>query len=86
MGRTEAKQWTAIVAMVPASPWRVGGCGGSKSDKAGGAQTHKPVVLTMANGNSIPVELEPLRRRSPASRTIRSDRVQERLARGIAQR
>jgi len=37
-----------------------GGCGGtSSSDKAGSERSVKPVVLTMANGNGVSVELEP---------------------------
>jgi TRAP-type C4-dicarboxylate transport system substrate-binding protein len=59
MGGTEAKRSTAIVALVAALALAVAGCGGSESDKAGGAQHQKPVVLTMANSNSNPVELEP---------------------------
>jgi TRAP-type C4-dicarboxylate transport system substrate-binding protein len=35
------------------------GCGGGSSDKAGGAQKPKPTVLTMADGNGGPGELEP---------------------------
>jgi TRAP-type transport system periplasmic protein len=34
-------------------------CGGTSSDKAGGATKVKPAVLTMANGNGDPLELEP---------------------------
>src|SRR3954469_19408391 len=37
------------------------GCG-SQSDKAGGSKNQKPVVLTMANGNGDPHELEPFAR------------------------
>ena len=36
-----------------------GGCGGTSSDKAGGAAKVEPVVLTIANGNRGPLELEP---------------------------
>jgi TRAP-type C4-dicarboxylate transport system substrate-binding protein len=35
------------------------GCGSSSSDKAGGTQSQKPTVLTMANGNGESWELEP---------------------------
>ena len=59
MGRTEAKRRTAVAVLAAALALAVAGCGGSKSDKAGGAQHQKPVVLTMANGNSLPLELEP---------------------------
>jgi len=60
MGRTEA-QWAAVAVLAAALALAVGGCLGSNSDKAGGAQHQKPVVLTMANGEgeSNPVELEP---------------------------
>ena len=35
------------------------GCSGSSLDKAGGAQAVNPVVLTMANINGPPEELQP---------------------------
>ena len=37
----------------------VAGCGGTNTDKAGGARGVKLTVLTMANGNGHPGELEP---------------------------
>src|SRR4051794_8803528 len=37
----------------------LGGCGGGGGDKAGGNRVSKPTVLTFANGNGDPVELEP---------------------------
>jgi TRAP-type C4-dicarboxylate transport system substrate-binding protein len=38
----------------------LGGCGGGGGgDKAGGSRVSKPTVLTFANGNGDPVELEP---------------------------
>ena len=49
----------AVAVLAAALALAVAGCLGSDSDKAGGAQHQKQVVLTMANGNSIPVELEP---------------------------
>src|SRR4051812_33982227 len=60
MGRTEAKHGTAVavLALALALALAVGGCLGSESDKAGGARHQKPVVLTMANGNGLPLELE----------------------------
>jgi TRAP-type C4-dicarboxylate transport system substrate-binding protein len=51
--RTRAASMTAILALV------VAGCGGTGSDKAGGARQSKPTVLTMANGNGDSAELEP---------------------------
>ncbi len=36
----------------------VAGCGGTNSDKAGGAQKSAPTVLTMANGNGDAGELQ----------------------------
>jgi TRAP-type C4-dicarboxylate transport system substrate-binding protein len=58
MGRTEAKQRIAVPVLAAALALALGGCLGSESDKAGGAQHRKPVVLTMANGNGLPLELE----------------------------
>src|SRR3954452_12937887 len=58
MDRTEAKQRIAVAVLAAALALAVGGCLGSESDKAGGAQHRKPVVLTMANGNGLPLELE----------------------------
>jgi TRAP-type C4-dicarboxylate transport system substrate-binding protein len=58
MGTTEARRCTAIVALSGALALAITGCLGSNSDKAGGAQHEKPVVLTMANGNGLPLELE----------------------------
>src|SRR3954452_10075696 len=58
MDRTEAKQRIAVAVLGAALALAVGGCLGSNSDKAGGEQHQKPVVLTMANGNGLPLELE----------------------------
>ena len=58
MARTEAQR-AAVAVLAAALALAVGGCLGSNSDKAGGAQHQKPVVLTMANGNGLPLELEP---------------------------
>ena len=49
----------AVAVLAAALALAVAGCLGSNSDKAGGAQHQKPVVLTMANGNGSPLELEP---------------------------
>src|SRR4051812_17203299 len=49
----------AVAALAAVLGLAVTGCLGSKSDKAGGAQHQKPVVLTMANSNNFPLELEP---------------------------
>jgi TRAP-type C4-dicarboxylate transport system substrate-binding protein len=49
----QAALLAAIAALAAA------GCGGTNSDKAGGAQKPKPTVLTMANGNGGTGELEP---------------------------
>src|SRR4051812_27249207 len=57
MART-AVHWTALAVLAAAPALAVGGCFGSKSDKAGGVHHQKPVVLTMANGNGLPLELE----------------------------
>ena len=57
MARTNA-QWAAVAVLGAALALAVGGCLGSNSDKAGGEQHQKPVVLTMANGNGLPLELE----------------------------
>jgi TRAP-type transport system periplasmic protein len=51
----------AVPVLAAALALALGGCLGSDSDKAGGAQHQKQVVLTMANGNSIPVELDPFK-------------------------
>jgi TRAP-type C4-dicarboxylate transport system substrate-binding protein len=51
----------AVAVLAAALALAVAGCLGSDSDKAGGAQHQKQVVLTMANGNSIPVELDPFK-------------------------
>src|SRR3954465_8583343 len=59
MGRKEAKQRTAVALLAATLGLAVTGCLGSKSDKAGGAQHRKPVVLTMANSNDFPWELGP---------------------------
>jgi TRAP-type C4-dicarboxylate transport system substrate-binding protein len=37
----------------------IAACGGSGADKAGGTRESKPTVLTLANGNGDPRELEP---------------------------
>ena len=58
MARTNA-QWAAVAVLAAALALAVGGCLGSNSDKAGGEQHQKPVVLTMANSNGEPGELEP---------------------------
>jgi TRAP-type C4-dicarboxylate transport system substrate-binding protein len=49
----QAALLATIVALAAA------GCGGTSTDKAGGAQKPKPTVLTMANGNGSTGELEP---------------------------
>jgi TRAP-type C4-dicarboxylate transport system substrate-binding protein len=51
---------SAVVVLVSALAFAAG-CG-SQSDKAGGRKDQKPVVLTMANGNGDPRELEPFAR------------------------
>jgi TRAP-type C4-dicarboxylate transport system substrate-binding protein len=51
-GRVLVAALSATLALV------VAGCLGSGSDKAGGANHQKPAVLTMANGNGLPLELE----------------------------
>jgi TRAP-type C4-dicarboxylate transport system substrate-binding protein len=61
MGGNGAKQWTAVTVLAASIALTLAGCLGSNSDKAGGAQHQKQVVLTMANGNSIPVELDPFK-------------------------
>jgi TRAP-type transport system periplasmic protein len=58
MARTNA-QGAAVAVLAVAMAFAVAGCLGSESDKAGGAHQQKPVVLTMANGNGLPLELEP---------------------------
>ena len=57
MARTNA-QGAAAAVLAAVLALAVGGCLGSNSDKAGGEQHQKPVVLTMANGNGLPLELE----------------------------
>jgi TRAP-type transport system periplasmic protein len=59
--RTHTLHRAVAVALLSAAvPLAAAGCGGtSSSDKAGGAREAKPVVLTMANGNGSPIELEP---------------------------
>src|SRR5215212_7243599 len=57
MARTNA-QGAAVAVLAVAMAFAVAGCLGSESDKAGGAHQQKPVVLTMANGNGLPLELE----------------------------
>src|SRR4051794_24370500 len=59
MGSPEAKQWTAVAVLAAALALSVAGCLGSKSDKAGGAEHQKPVVLTMANSNGFTLGLGP---------------------------
>ena len=44
---------TALAALA------LGGCGSSGADKAGGEHASKPTVLTFANANGDPHELEP---------------------------
>ena len=58
MARTNAQR-AAVAVLAAALALAVGGCLGSNSDKAGGAQQQKPVVLTMANSNGFPLELGP---------------------------
>ena len=58
MAGTEAQR-AAVAVLAAALALAVGGCLGSNSDKAGGAQHQKPVVLTMANSNGFPLELGP---------------------------
>ena len=58
MARTEAQR-AAVAVLAAALALAVAGCLGSDSDKAGGAQHQKPVVLTMANGTGSALELEP---------------------------
>jgi TRAP-type C4-dicarboxylate transport system substrate-binding protein len=57
MATTNAQR-AAVAVLAAALALAVGGCLGSNSDKAGGEQHQKPVVLTMANGNGLPLELE----------------------------
>jgi TRAP-type C4-dicarboxylate transport system substrate-binding protein len=59
MASTKARRSTAVAALAAALALAVGGCLGGKSDKAGGAQDQKPVVLTMANGGGYLGGLEP---------------------------
>ena len=55
--RTPMLNRGATAALVAAVA--VAGCGGTNTDKAGGARGVKLTVLTMANGNGHPGELEP---------------------------
>jgi hypothetical protein len=52
----------------------VAGCGGTNTDKAGGAHALKPTVLTMANGNGHPGELVPCQATFALSTTLRRRR------------
>lgn len=55
--RTPILNRGATAALVAAVA--VAGCGGTNTDKAGGARALNTTVLTMANGNGHPAELEP---------------------------
>ena len=59
MGGREATQRPVFSVVAVALAVAVGGCDTGDSDKAGGAKKEKPVVLTMANVNGVPIELEP---------------------------
>ena len=60
MRSTTLRYGVGITLMSVAIALTAGGCGGtSSSDKAGSERSVKPVVLTMANGNGVSVELEP---------------------------
>lgn len=60
MRRNTLRYGVGIALTSVAIALTAGGCGGpSSSDKAGSERKVKPVVLTMANGNNITVELEP---------------------------
>ena len=82
MRRTTANRGAQAALLAAIVALAVAGCGGTSTDKAGGAQKPKPTVLTMANGNGRHRRAGAVRRRSSASvRRDAADRVQERLAR-----
>jgi TRAP-type C4-dicarboxylate transport system substrate-binding protein len=59
MRRTTANRGAQAALSAATIALVLAGCGGGSSDKAGGARTPKPTVLTMANGNGLTGELEP---------------------------
>lgn len=60
MTRTRLLSWQAAIASIAGvTVVASAGCSGSSLDKAGGAQAVNPVVLTMANINGAPDELQP---------------------------
>jgi TRAP-type C4-dicarboxylate transport system substrate-binding protein len=59
MRRTTADSRARAALLAAMIPLVVAGCGSSAADKAGGARTAKPKVLTLANGNGDARALEP---------------------------
>jgi TRAP-type transport system periplasmic protein len=59
MRRNPANRGPQAALLAATVALAVAGCGGTNTDKAGGAQKLKPTVLTMADGNGGPGELEP---------------------------
>ena len=59
MRRTTANRGAQAALSAATIALVLAGCGGGSSDKAGGARTPKPTVLTLANGNGLTGELEP---------------------------